>query len=284
MINYLTDIDYRVKKSAIEGETSEELFNAVVEISNGDNIKYEVHPNGKYLTAVRALSPIFHYPFSYGFIPQTLEEDGDNLDVIIVTPEPLAHLSVVEIRVLGYIHTSDGGVSDTKIVAVPAYSTLRKVSLDKIIAFLKNYKYPKNDGTLVGSFVGNVQEAISIIEEAHDKVKVNAPLPESEKVEDTPIAKRVIPQPIAEAMAALRSQLSCKCSEQVLTAKEPEITPAEEEVITSSKAEEIAATEDAVAPQEALEGNSEDMLVSTVPEAAEHEEVKSKPKDPEWLV
>lgn len=168
-MNYVKDIPYKVEKSAIQGLdcSSMDLFNAVVEISNGDNIKYEVHPCGEYLTPVRALNPIFRYPFSYGYIPQTLEEDGDGLDVIIVTPEPLAHLSVVEIRVLGYIPTLDGGLKDTKIVAVPAYSQLRKVSIDKIFAFLKNYKYPDSDSTQVFDYVHDSREAKKLVEEAH---------------------------------------------------------------------------------------------------------------------
>lgn len=110
-MNYIQDIDYKVEKSVIQGlDDTKGLYRAVVEISNGDNIKYEIDPiSGEYLTAVRALSPIFTYPFSYGFIPQTLEEDGDGMDVIIITPTPLVHLSVNEIRILGYVPTIDSG-------------------------------------------------------------------------------------------------------------------------------------------------------------------------------
>lgn len=166
-MNYIHNIDYKVKETAIEGQTSEGLYNAVVEISTGDNVKYEVHPDGYYLTAVRTLSPIFRYPFNYGFIPQTLAEDGDGLDVIIIAAEPLAHLSVIEIRPLGYIETIDRGLVDTKIIAVPAYSHLKKVSVEKVMAFLKNYKYPENDTTEVKEYLADAEGAIVLIESAH---------------------------------------------------------------------------------------------------------------------
>lgn len=172
-MNYIKDIPYKVSESVIDGiENKGTLYNAVVEISNDENVKYEIHPSGEYLTAVRALNPIFRYPFSYGYIPQTLAEDGDGLDVIIVTPEPLAHLSVMEVRVLGYVPTVDNGEVDDKIIAVPAYSKLKKVSMDKIMAFLKNYKYPENASTQVSEFVASIASAEELIEQAHKAYEV----------------------------------------------------------------------------------------------------------------
>lgn len=172
-MNYIKDISYKVAESVINGiENKDALYNAVVEISNNENVKYEIHPSGEYLTAVRALNPIFRYPFSYGYIPQTLAEDGDGLDIIIVTPEPLAHLSVIEVRVLGYVPTVDNGKIDNKIIAVPAYSKLKKVSMDKIMAFLKNYKYPENASTQVSEFVASIASAEELIEQAHKAYEV----------------------------------------------------------------------------------------------------------------
>lgn len=168
-MNYIHDIPYKSDKST----TSDFVYNAVIEISNGDNIKYEVHPDGEYLTAVRALNPIFRYPFSYGYIPQTLAEDGDGLDVIVVTPEPLAHLSVIEVRVLGYVPTIDNGQVDTKIIAIPVYSTLKRAGMDKVLAFLRNYKYPDNDSTEVMDFVPNISETYKIIEDTHNKYEAS---------------------------------------------------------------------------------------------------------------
>lgn len=170
-MNYMEDIPCKVIKSAIDGLDLDKnsIYNAVIEISNGDNIKYELHPNGQYLTPVKALNPIFRYPFSYGFIPRTLEEDGDGLDVIVITPEPIARLSVVEVRILGYVPTIDDGVSDVKLIAVPAYSSLKKVSMDKVMAFLKNYKYPECGRTMVGEYCTNISEAEAIIKCAHER-------------------------------------------------------------------------------------------------------------------
>lgn len=170
-MNYISDIPYKVDKSAIHGVegTGANIFNAVVEISNGDNVKYEVHPTGTYLTAVRSLNPIFNYPFSYGYIPRTLAEDGDCVDVIIITPQPLAHLSVIEVRLLGYVPTTDDGKRDDKLIAVPAYSSLKRVSMDKVMAFLKNYKYPDNAQSVVGEYVQDSAKAEAIVEEAHSR-------------------------------------------------------------------------------------------------------------------
>ena len=64
-MNYIKDIPYKVSESVIDGiENKGTLYNAVVEISNDENIKYEIHSSGEYLTAVRALNPIFRYPFT----------------------------------------------------------------------------------------------------------------------------------------------------------------------------------------------------------------------------
>lgn len=164
VMNYIHDILYK-----LEGKLEAGLYNAVVEISSGENIKYEIDSSGRYLTADRALSPIFTYPFNYGYIPQTLAADGRGLDVVIVSPVPLAHLSVIKVKVLGYVPVSDGNTIDNKFIAIPAYSSLKKVSLEKIIAFFSNYKYPNNAGTSVGNFVSSPAEAAFLIETAHEK-------------------------------------------------------------------------------------------------------------------
>ena len=78
----------------------------------------------------------------------------------------------MEVRVLGYVPTVDNGEVDDKIIAVPAYSKLKKVSMDKIMAFLKNYKYPENASTQVSEFVASIASAEELIEQAHKAYEV----------------------------------------------------------------------------------------------------------------
>lgn len=164
-MNYYKDIPYKVTESVIQGiDKNVSVYNAVVEVSNGENIKYEVHPSGAYLTVVRALNPVFTFPFSYGFIPQTLTEDGLGLDVIILTEVPLEHLSVVEVRLLGYIPTIDNGKRDDKLVAIPAYMPFtRRVAMDQIMAFVKTYKYPNTQNSVVKDFIQKPEEAEKLV-------------------------------------------------------------------------------------------------------------------------
>lgn len=157
-MNYTQDIPYL---------DTEHIYNAVIEISNGDGIKYEVCASGEYLTVNRALSPMFRYPFNYGYIPQTLADDGDGIDVVVVTPEPLARLSVVKVKILGYLSFVDGNKVDNKILAVPAYSNVRRLPIEKIKAFFQNYKYPDRS-SIVGDLVTSISEGEALVELAHD--------------------------------------------------------------------------------------------------------------------
>lgn len=301
-MNYISDIDYKVKKSAIHGiDPSTTLYNAVIEISNGDNVKYEVHPSGKYLTAVRTLNPIFRYPFSYGFIPQTLEEDGDGLDVIVITPEPLAHLSVIEIRVLGYVDTVDEGKADRKIIAVPAYSSLRKVSMDKVMAFLKNYKYPDTTG-LVGEFTPHIAQADDIIERAHqayvaihahkeDAQEKVSPIPVKEPVEAEEVRTKhftkIVPafnkeaknEPIVSPTTN-EAEVSSTCQPEQKTPLTDVDTPVKQEEKPVEK--EVVKENTIAEPQEEKAESSAPFLQKTVEQVKEQPKQEIK-KDTGWL-
>ncbi len=91
----------------------------VVEIPKKSRNKYEYDAKGGFVKLDRVLFSSLHYPGDYGFIPQTLHDDGDPLDVLVMTNEPTFSGCVIEARPLGVFHLIDRGVVDDKILAVP---------------------------------------------------------------------------------------------------------------------------------------------------------------------
>lgn len=102
------------------GDYEDGIINVVVEIPMGSNQKIEWDRKVGVLKLDRIEPKIFAKPTNYGFIPQTLDEDGDELDVLLITEEPLTTGLVVEARVLGVMKFVDDGEVDDKIIAVPA--------------------------------------------------------------------------------------------------------------------------------------------------------------------
>jgi len=90
---------------------------AFIEVPKGSNVKYE-YEDGK-LKVDRILYGAMFYPYNYGFIPETLEEDGDPLDVLVITEEPLVPGSYIKVKPIGVLVTEDEKGVDRKIIAVP---------------------------------------------------------------------------------------------------------------------------------------------------------------------
>ncbi|RLE79071.1 MAG: inorganic diphosphatase [Thermoprotei archaeon] len=101
------------------GEKAPEVVNVVIEIPLGSNVKYEVDKSTGAIFVDRILYTSMFYPFNYGFIPGTLEEDGDPVDVLIVSYEPLIPGAVIEARPIGLLEMEDEEGPDAKIVAAP---------------------------------------------------------------------------------------------------------------------------------------------------------------------
>ena len=154
--------------------TQEGFINCVVEIPKGTRVKYEVDPKrGDVVTPVRELHRRFKYPFNYGFIPGTLEEDGDPMDVCIIGCDRLEPLTHVTCRVLGCFKTVDNGEEDDKIVAVPYFTRYSKKQAKLVLEayrFLKQYKYPFQKNTIVDGKFYSDEEAIAIIKKAVNRV------------------------------------------------------------------------------------------------------------------
>ncbi len=101
------------------GEGAPEEINVIIEIPKGSNNKYEIDKDTGLIKLDRANYSAAAYPFDYGFAPQTLWEDNDPLDVVLLTTYPLSPGILVAARPVAVIDMVDDGESDYKIIAVP---------------------------------------------------------------------------------------------------------------------------------------------------------------------
>ena len=100
------------------GENVPDEVNAVIEIPLGSNVKYELDKESGLLRVDRILYSAVYYPANYGFIPRTLAEDNDPLDVLVLCQEPVVPLTMICARVIGLMTMMDSGTKDHKIVGV----------------------------------------------------------------------------------------------------------------------------------------------------------------------
>ncbi len=100
------------------GEHLPEEFNSVVEIPLGSSVKYELDKKTGLIRMDRLLYSAVYYPANYGFIPQTLAEDDDPLDVLVLAQEAVAPLTIIPARAIGLMTMMDTGKKDHKIIAV----------------------------------------------------------------------------------------------------------------------------------------------------------------------
>jgi inorganic pyrophosphatase len=108
------------------------IVNAIVEIPKGDSAKYEYDPTLEVFRLDRCLMSAMVYPASYGFIPDTLAEDGDALDIIIYNATPISRGSLVECKVIGCLDMQDDGVNDYKVLACPVSHVKDYVRIDDV--------------------------------------------------------------------------------------------------------------------------------------------------------
>lgn len=162
-----------------------EKFIAVIEIPKGSKNKYELDKESGLLILDRILYTSTHYPANYGFIPRTLSEDGDPLDVLVLCQEKLEPLSIIECYPIGMITMIDEDEADEKIVAIPvndpflnSYNDLSELpqhQFHEIKHFFEVYKFLENKETRVDNIVGR-QDAIAAIEKCKAAYKNRFPL------------------------------------------------------------------------------------------------------------
>ena len=152
---------------------------ALIEIPMGGMpVKYELDKESGELFVDRFLNTVMFYPGNYGFIPQTLSEDGDPCDVLVISPVPVVAKSVIRCRPVGALLMEDEGGKDEKILAVPTdalhpyyksvanYKDLPQAHLDQIAHFFQHYKdLEKGKWVTIVRWVG-VGEAEQLIMEA----------------------------------------------------------------------------------------------------------------------
>ena len=107
------------------GRSLPDDFNVIVEIPmNADPIKYEVDKDTGALFVDRFMMTAMHYPCNYGYIPHTLSDDGDPVDVLVITPVPVTVGAVIRCRPLGILNMEDEAGGDAKLLAVPVQQVL----------------------------------------------------------------------------------------------------------------------------------------------------------------
>jgi inorganic pyrophosphatase len=162
------------------GSVDEGIVNVVIEIPAGSNNKIEWNREKAAFQLDRVEPTIFAKPTNYGFIPQTLDEDGDELDALIITDEPLPTGIFLEAKVIGVLKFEDDGEIDDKVVVVPAddrstgnaingLEDLPKQKLDQIVHHFTHYKDLKKPGSTIVKGWGDIEEAKTIIREAIER-------------------------------------------------------------------------------------------------------------------
>ncbi len=157
---------------------SKEL-DAIVEVPKDSKVKYEFCKDSNKIRVDRILPSAYNYPFNYGYIDNTLADDGDALDIIVINDQPIYPMSVVKVRPIGVLLMRDGNTEDTlendpKIIAVPSIKVDKRykyindigdiADLDKMILkdFFSNYKNNEQKISRVDGFSG-VDDAWNII-------------------------------------------------------------------------------------------------------------------------
>ena len=111
-------------------------FNVIIEIPmNADPIKYEVDKDSGAIFVDRFMGTAMHYPCNYGYVPNTLSDDGDPVDVLVITPFPLIPGVVVRCRPIGVLKMTDESGEDAKVLAVP---------VDKVLSIYSHWQKPED--------------------------------------------------------------------------------------------------------------------------------------------
>lgn len=148
--------------------------NCIVEIPKDTSAKYEYDVETNLFKLDRYLISSMRYPVNYGFIPQTIAQDGDPLDIMIHSSLPIERGTLVECKILGCMNMVDHGVNDYKILGVPAfnfnnyteYTDLDKVALHIFEDFFRNYKNLEGKIVAINNWT-NRQETLNIIKKYH---------------------------------------------------------------------------------------------------------------------
>ena len=157
------------------GKKSPAVVQCVIEIPEGSRAKYELDKDSGLLRLDRVLYSSVYYPANYGFVPRTYCEDGDPLDILVMSLIRIEPLCIVEARVIGVMRMLDGGSADDKLIAVADsdvsvnhISDISELPRHKILElkqFFEEYKKLENKTVVVEDFQGR-EVAHAIVEQA----------------------------------------------------------------------------------------------------------------------
>jgi inorganic pyrophosphatase len=157
------------------GEHIPQEFAAVIEIPFGSSVKYELDKSSGLIKLDRVLYSAAYYPANYGFIPQTLAEDDDPLDVLVFCQETVVPLTLIHARTIGLMTMLDGGKKDHKIIAVaiddPEFNSYREAAempphrLTMLRRFFQDYKQLEGKAVEVDE-IESAKAAYPVIEDA----------------------------------------------------------------------------------------------------------------------
>jgi inorganic pyrophosphatase len=166
------------------GNNPPDDVNVIIEVEiGGEPIKYEMDKNAGTLFVDRFLHTPMRYPGNYGFVPHTLSNDGDPIDVLVANTRPIVPGAVINVRPVGVLRMTDDGGSDEKIIAVPSpkltkryvnihnYSDLPRITIEQIQHFFEHYKDLEPGKWVKLEGWGDADEARRLIVEAIDRAK-----------------------------------------------------------------------------------------------------------------
>jgi len=167
------------------GDKAPATVNALIEIPQGSRSKYEVDKPTGLLRLDRVIYSSFQYPINYGFIPQTLGQDSDPLDILVLCSQPIQSLCLVEANVIGNMQMIDQGLVDDKIIAVaakdPSVNHITRMEelphhfLLELKNFFEQYKVLENKKVEIDNFQDQ-WIACRIITEAIERYKKDPPV------------------------------------------------------------------------------------------------------------
>jgi inorganic pyrophosphatase len=166
------------------GDGAPEILRAIVEIPRGSRTKYEVDKPTGLIKVDRVLYGAMFYPINYGFIPQSLGDDMDPLDILVMSSMDFVPLSVVEARVIGVMQMIDTGKYDDKIIAVACHDASVNHYQDiselpphfslELRNFFEEYKKLEQKEVTINEFLGK-EAALPIIERSFEFYREHFP-------------------------------------------------------------------------------------------------------------
>ena len=166
------------------GKNPPEDVNTIVEVPiGGEPIKYEMDKKAGTLVVDRFLYTPMRYPGNYGFVPHTLSDDGDPIDVLVANTRPIIAGAVINVRPIGVLRMEDDGGGDEKIIAVPVprltrryekvlnYLDLPEITLKQIEHFFEHYKDLESSKWVKVLGWGDAEEAKRLIVESIERAK-----------------------------------------------------------------------------------------------------------------